>query len=151
MGTTFSGLNNNDENVAASVGLSDLPESCVALILSYLDPSDICKLALVNSTFRRASSADSVWEKRLPENHEVLLKKVHQCQEHHQNLYKKMIFARLCRPIRFNDDTKVMVIVREFWIENNGGFCMAISWKGLKITGIDDGRRWIHISSDESR
>ncbi|GAA0163469.1 hypothetical protein LIER_39604 [Lithospermum erythrorhizon] len=115
MGTTFSGLNNNDENVAASVGLSDLPESCVALILSYLDPSDICKLALVNSTFRRASSADSVWEKRL------------------------------CRPIRFNDDTK------EFWIENNGGFCMAISWKGLKITGIDDRRRWIHISSDESR
>lgn len=35
--------------------------------------------------------------------------------------------------------------------KNRGGICVAISWKGLKITGITDRRYWNHISTNESR
>ncbi|GAA0185850.1 hypothetical protein Leryth_013201 [Lithospermum erythrorhizon] len=146
MGATFSGQAETNSSSTCSnggVGLGDLPESCVALILSYLDPPEICKLALVNYTFRRASSADSVWELRLPENHDILIKKLLHNQYH--TLTKKQMFARLCQPVRFDDCTK------ECWLQKNEGLCVAISWRGLKITGINDRRRWSHLSSDESR
>jgi hypothetical protein len=45
--------------------LGDVPEGCVALILTHLDPPEICKLAWLNRAFRGASSADFVWESKL--------------------------------------------------------------------------------------
>ncbi|KAL2920616.1 F-box protein PP2-A13 [Bienertia sinuspersici] len=40
----------------------------------------------------------------------------------------------------------------EIWVDRRSGkMCMAISWKGMRITGIDDRRYWNHISTHESR
>ncbi|KAK6794411.1 hypothetical protein RDI58_007864 [Solanum bulbocastanum] len=36
-------------------------------------------------------------------------------------------------------------------MEKNRGMCVCISWKEMKITGIEDRRYWTHVSSDESR
>ncbi|KAK6155765.1 hypothetical protein DH2020_010013 [Rehmannia glutinosa] len=147
MGAGFSGLVNNNSVIEypSKPGLGDLPESCIALVLSRLDPSEICKLACVNNTFREASLSDVVWESKLPENHHILVKKLFgvACLK---ALSKKEIFDRLSHPIRFAADTK------EVWLDKSrGGVSVAISWKGLKITGIDDRRYWTHISSHESR
>ncbi|KAL3524239.1 hypothetical protein ACH5RR_017073 [Cinchona calisaya] len=146
MGAGFSGRCIVDD--IGQPGLEDLPESCVALILSYFEPCEICRLALLNRKFRQASLADTVWETKLPKNYEILVKKLFTRQEEtsQQILSKKDIYARLCSATRFAGDTM------EIWMDkNNGGICVAISWKGLKITGITDRRYWTHISTDESR
>uniref|UniRef100_A0A5B7BIE5 Putative Phloem protein 2-A13 n=1 Tax=Davidia involucrata TaxID=16924 RepID=A0A5B7BIE5_DAVIN len=146
MGAGFSGF--DAQSIASQTplkpGLQDIPESCVALVLACLDPPEICKLARLNRAFRQASSADFVWELKLPENYQIFVKKLfNECPE---NLAKKHIYARLCRPNRFDGGTK------EVWLEkSSGGICVSISWKGLKITGIDDRRYWNHIPTDESR
>lgn len=35
--------------------------------------------------------------------------------------------------------------------QSSGQICVSVSWKAMKITGIDDRRYWNHIPSDESR
>ncbi|KAI5670132.1 hypothetical protein M9H77_10496 [Catharanthus roseus] len=132
------------------LNIDELPESCVALILSYLDPPQICRLACLNTTFRQASLSDFVWESKLPPNYKILANKLFfndQNSEMITLLSKKEIFHRFCCSNHFDSNTK------EVWMDKNGGgqICIAISWKGLKITGIKDRRYWNHILTDESR
>ncbi|XP_047323258.1 F-box protein PP2-A13-like [Impatiens glandulifera] len=35
--------------------------------------------------------------------------------------------------------------------KKSGKICLSMSWKGMKITGIDDRRYWTHIPTDQSR
>jgi hypothetical protein len=46
--------------------LGDMPESCVAAVLLYLDPPEICHVARLNHAFRGTASADCVWAAKLP-------------------------------------------------------------------------------------
>ncbi|KAL7003306.1 hypothetical protein U1Q18_004464 [Sarracenia purpurea var. burkii] len=132
------------ETPSQPTSLGDIPENCVALVLTHLDPPQICKLARLNRVFRQASLSDFVWESKLPENYGGLVKKLF--NENPENLSKREIFARLCRPNHLDGGTK------EVWMEKrNRGICVSISWKGLKITGIDDRRYWKHIPTTESR
>lgn len=109
MGAGFSGLVADyiGAPTPSNPGLGDIPESCVAVILTHLDPLEICKLARLNRVFREASSADFVWESKLPENYQILMKKLF--SECPQNLTKKEIYARLCRPNRFDGGNKVIL------------------------------------------
>ncbi|CAN8254077.1 unnamed protein product [Cochlearia groenlandica] len=135
----------NGENYSAKPRLVDLPENCVALIMMKLDPPEICRLALLNSVFRRASSADFIWESKLPSNYKVIAQKVFD-EITLRKLVKKDLYAKLTRPNLFDGGTK------ELWInKNTGRLCLSISSKALKITGINDRRYWTHISTDESR
>lgn len=88
-------------------GLGDLPESCVASILGYLEPVEICKLARLNRAFRGASSADFIWESKLPCNYENLFRRV--LGDSLGNLGKREVYARLCRPNTSDNGTKVCV------------------------------------------
>lgn len=127
-----------------STGLSDVPENCVAEVLMYLDPPQICNLARLSKTFHMASSADFVWESKLPSNYKFLVKKL--LAEDPENLSKKEIYARLCQANSFDGANK------EVWLEKSyGGICFAVSWKALRITGIDDRRYWKHLPAEESR
>ncbi|KAG9148765.1 hypothetical protein Leryth_013445 [Lithospermum erythrorhizon] len=124
--------------------LEDIPEACIALVLSYLDPLQICKLARLNRAFRAASSADFIWETKLPPNYPYILDKVGNDGDIKRG--KKDIFATLSRPFSFDDGNK------EMWIDKRtGGICVSISSKAMSITGIDDRRYWNQIITDESR
>ncbi|KAJ6676160.1 F-BOX PROTEIN PP2-A15 [Salix viminalis] len=119
MGSGSSGLAFESEGGSGSSpsrpNLDDIPESCVSSIFMFLDPPDICKLAKLNKTFHGASSADFVWETKLPSNYKFLVEK-------------------------------------QVWLDKSSGkICVAVSYKALRITGIDDRRYWNHISSEESR
>ncbi|KAL6131983.1 hypothetical protein ACLB2K_070355 [Fragaria x ananassa] len=135
----------------AKTGLGDLPESCISYILAYLDPPEICKLAQVNRVFRSASSADFVWQSKLPSNYKCLLEKsLLALDEHNSNRTpKKDLYSRLCRPNLFDNGTK------EIWLDKSCGshpqVCVSISSKALRITGIDDRRYWSNIPTEESR
>lgn len=104
MGAGFSGFA-VENNGPSKPSLGDVPENCISTILTYLDPPEICKLARLNRAFRGASEADFVWASKLPSNYKFLVHKV--LHEDPENLAKKDIYARLCRPSRFDDGTKV--------------------------------------------
>ncbi|KAF7828314.1 F-box protein PP2-A12-like [Senna tora] len=124
--------------------LGDLPESCVALILEHMDPPQICKLAKLNRAFHGASWADFVWESKLPSNYDVIVRKIF--HDFPTDLGKRGIYASLCRLNTLDDGTK------KVWLDRTTGkLCLAISSKGLSITGIDDRRYWNHIQTEESR
>ncbi|GAY61055.1 hypothetical protein WN943_013919 [Citrus x changshan-huyou] len=149
MGANFSALFRDPNGAtpgfaAAKPGLGDLPESCVALIIGSLDPTEICKLARLNRAFRGASLADFVWESKLPPNYRTLIEEVF--GDLKKDLGKREIYARLCRMNSFDGGTK------KVWLDKStGGVCLSISAKGLAITGIDDRRYWNHIPTEESR
>lgn len=145
MGASFSALFIDQDGVSSSSPcLGDLPESCVASIIQHLDPPEICKLAKLNRAFSAASWADFVWESKLPPNYHILVHKILGFVP--QNLGKRDIYTRLCRPNTFDGGTK------KVWLhKSTGGVCMSISSKGLQITGIDDRRYWNHIPTNESR
>ncbi|MED6174195.1 hypothetical protein PIB30_066706 [Stylosanthes scabra] len=134
-------------SLSSRPGLGDIPESCISSMLINLDPPEICELARVNRAFHRASSADFVWESKLPQNYKFLAKKVF---GQHNNIIasmtKKDIYTKLCSPNRFDADTK------EVWLDKcSGQICLLMSSKSLKITGIDDRRYWNYIPTQESR
>uniref|UniRef100_A0A6N2NLE2 F-box domain-containing protein n=1 Tax=Salix viminalis TaxID=40686 RepID=A0A6N2NLE2_SALVM len=156
MGSGSSGLAFESEGGSGSSpsrpNLDDIPESCVSSIFMFLDPPDICKLAKLNKTFHGASSADFVWETKLPSNYKFLVEKV--LGQSPESLSKKEIYARLCQPNCFDDGTKFSCdqFLQQVWLDKSSGkICVAVSYKALRITGIDDRRYWNHISSEESR
>lgn len=146
MGQVFSGFV-AETSGAPKPSLEDIPESCLALVLARFDPPEICKLAGLNRAFHRASLADFVWESKLPENYQFLVNKLmFKESTDAQGLAKKDIYARLTCTNFIDGGTK------QVWMEKkSGGICVSVSWKGMKITGIDDRRYWNPISTDESR
>lgn len=99
----------NDEgsnSTSPRSGLGDIPESCISSLFMNLDPPDICKLARVNRAFHRASSADFVWESKLPPSYKFLANKI-LGEENLASMTKKEIYTKLCQPNRFDGDNKV--------------------------------------------
>ncbi|KAM7275162.1 hypothetical protein ACFE04_017028 [Oxalis oulophora] len=155
MGAILSGLllikEDDDQSTTTSTStttLGDVPESCVASIISHLDPPQICQLSQLNRAFRGASSADFIWESKLPHNYLSIVDELfgEMSDDVLIKLNKKQLYALLSKPNPFNGGTK------EVWIDKNtGGVCVSISSKALSITGIDDRRYWNNIPTDESR
>lgn len=145
MGANLSGRVSDKEGLVQP-RLGDLPESCVAMVLMNMDPPEICKLARLNRAFRGASSADFIWESKLPPNYRFIVDRVFDETTKLKISGKRDIYARLCRSKSFDGGTK------EIWLDKNkGGICLSISSKALSITGIDDRRYWNFIAIDESR
>ncbi|KAL8500104.1 hypothetical protein ACS0TY_019920 [Phlomoides rotata] len=144
MGATASFLPGEPNGPSARPRLEDIPESCIALVLSYLDPPEIAKLARVNRAFRAASSADFIWVPKFPSNYQYILSKLPDQGFGDKGNYD--IYSGLCRLNPFDSGTKGV------WIDKRtGGVCLAISSKAMTITGIDDRRYWNYIPTDESR
>ena len=49
-----------------AASLLDLPRECVALILSFLSPRDLCTLSSVCRSLRLVADSDDAWQHRLP-------------------------------------------------------------------------------------
>ncbi|KAK1425224.1 hypothetical protein QVD17_20571 [Tagetes erecta] len=146
MGAILTTATTNESKNSPEINLGDIPENCIALILSFLEPPEICKLARINRAFRSASSADFIWVSKLPSNYHLLATKLLLLVDDQKKLREKEIFASLCRPVSFDAGNK------EAWVDKmSGGVCVSICSKRLTITGIDDRRYWNHIPSDESR
>lgn len=96
--------------ISSITELDDVPESCIALVLSYLDPPEIAKLAAVNRTFQAASSADFIWRPKLPSTSPYLLSISKFCYQGIEDKRSKDIYAALCRRSTFDGGTKVRIL-----------------------------------------
>lgn len=122
MGANFSSCVCDDgDSSSMRPRLGDIPESCVALVLMYLDPPDICKLARLNRAFRDASFADFVWEAKLPLNYKFIMGKALEEDDTTSSvaeLGKRDIYARLCKHNLFDNGTKVSYLGPLTRVEN---------------------------------
>ncbi|XVE75347.1 hypothetical protein DITRI_Ditri12bG0087100 [Diplodiscus trichospermus] len=57
----------------AALSLNELPEGCIAKILSATSPVDACRLSCLSKAFRSAASSDSVWASFLPSDYQTIL------------------------------------------------------------------------------
>ncbi|KAK7383025.1 hypothetical protein VNO78_28690 [Psophocarpus tetragonolobus] len=55
-------LQHHHSGYLISMELQDLPEGCIAKILSYTTPMDACRLSLVSKAFCSAAESDTVWD-----------------------------------------------------------------------------------------
>ncbi|KAL6146888.1 hypothetical protein ACLB2K_057565 [Fragaria x ananassa] len=52
--------------------LLELPEGCIAHIISLTTPRDACRLSLLSKLFGSAADSDAVWDKFLPPERRTL-------------------------------------------------------------------------------
>ncbi|XP_047314472.1 F-box protein PP2-A13-like [Impatiens glandulifera] len=135
----------SSSSIKSKPRLEDIPENCIALVLTHLTPPEICKLAQLNRAFRAAASSDFIWDSKLPSNYRYILEKLSNNKDL-SCLGKKGLYGNLCHHNPFDGGT------REIWVDKKtGGVCLLISSRALTITGIDDRRYWTHLPTEESR
>lgn len=86
-----------------------LPEDCVAHILSFTSPIDVCRVSLISSIVKSMADSDNVWEKFLPHNYQGIVSRLVDpplsCSS------KKELLARLCKPQLIDDGNKVILFI----------------------------------------
>ena len=90
----------------------NLPEGCIANVLSFTTPRDACALSLVSSAFRSAAQSDVVWERFLPSDYRSIIS---QSQSSDLSLTtltysKKDLYLHLChKPLLIDSGKKVLI------------------------------------------
>jgi len=133
-----------DEHEAGHMGLGNLPESCMSIILGLTTPRDVCRFSVVSHTFRLAGYSDSVWEKMLPIHYRHLLSRL---DSPLQFSSKKELYFTLCHP-QLIDCSK-----KKFWIERDTGkLCFIVSPRELHINlgYVSPRENCLCISRDDS-
>ena len=85
--------------------LPNLPEACIATILSCLSPRDVAKAACVCKSYHLASQSDSVWASLLPRYHMDILDLITDPKPVFKS--KRDIYNYLTTPKFFAERTKV--------------------------------------------
>ncbi|WCJ44645.1 F-box family protein [Euphorbia peplus] len=121
----------------------ELPEGCIANILSLTDPKVACISTLVSSNFRDAANSDPVWESFLPLDYHSVVSDAF-LRRHFTS--KKHLYLSLCDdPILIHDEKT------SFWLDKRSGKkCYMISARGLSIIWGDTPQYWRWNKSDEN-
>ncbi|XP_074574691.1 putative F-box protein PP2-B12 [Curcuma longa] len=121
-----------------------LPPECIAHVLSFTTPRDVCRASLVDKTFLAAAETDALWERFLPSDRvEILSRAVDPVVEYASN---KELYFRLCNPILV-DQAKM-----SFQLEKSTGKkWYMISAEKLQVTWGNTPQYWRWISLEESR
>ncbi|KAJ4943999.1 hypothetical protein NE237_000167 [Protea cynaroides] len=123
-----------------------LPEGFIAEILSRTSPRDACRSSVVSSIFRSTADSDSVWERFLPSDIQLILSSsVSPFLPNFSS--KKEQFLHLCdNPLLIDNGTKTLALEK-----CNGKKCYMIGAKELSIAWGDTPMYWNWPSRPESR
>ncbi|OMP07565.1 hypothetical protein COLO4_07233 [Corchorus olitorius] len=93
---------------SAAVLLDELPEGCIAKIVSLTTPADACRVSCVSATVRSAAASDYVWSNFLPSDYPTILSR--SADPHFSSLSfssKKQLFSYLSdNPILIDEGKK---------------------------------------------
>ncbi|KAK7383024.1 hypothetical protein VNO78_28689 [Psophocarpus tetragonolobus] len=120
--------------------LQDLPEGCIAKILSYTTPVDAIRLSLTSKTFRSAAESDTVWDCFLLSDH--LPSIIPPSSTSKKNLY----FSLSDHPTIIDQGRKSVQLDKR-----SGKKCYMLSARNLAIIWGDNGNVWEWTSLPESR
>ena len=84
-----------------------LPEGCIANILSFTTPRDVCRLALVSTIFRSASLSDAVWHRFLPSDYHSIISRSTSSSSSSSSSKQDLYFTLSHRPIIIDHGKKV--------------------------------------------
>jgi hypothetical protein len=96
-------------SVKKSRELPDLPEACIARILSCLPPREVAKAACVCKSYHLVSQCDTVWGSLLPPHHMDVLDLITDPKPVFRS--KKDIYNYLTTPKFFAEGTKVCFVL----------------------------------------
>ncbi|XP_038889327.1 F-box protein At2g02240-like [Benincasa hispida] len=129
-----------------ALDFSALPEGCIAHILSFTSPQDVCRSASVSSTFRSAADSDALWDRFLPLDYAAEIS--HAVSQIFPSFAsKKQLYLHLCRfPVLIHGGAK------SFSLDiKTGKKCYMISPRELLIVWGDVPRYWRWTSPPEAR
>nr|AFK47300.1 unknown [Lotus japonicus] len=130
------------------VVFENLPEGCIANILSLTSPLDVGRLALVSSAFRSAADSDAVWDRFLPDDFNSIIShssSTAAADSSSSFKSKKDLYLSLSHnPLIIGDGKKSFQLV-------NGKKCYMLSARALSIVWGDTPRYWRWISLPEAR
>ncbi|KAE9612003.1 hypothetical protein Lal_00049000 [Lupinus albus] len=129
------------------VDFNNLPEGCIANIVSLTTPRDASILSLVSSTFRSASDSDAVWDHFLPSDYHSILSQSPSSSSSSSFPSKKHLFLFLSQNPLLIDEGKM-----SFQLDKvNGKKCYMLSARMLFIVWGDTPRYWKWVSHPDSR
>ncbi|XP_059652361.1 F-box protein PP2-B15 [Cornus florida] len=83
--------------------LDQLPEDCMARVLSFTTPRDTCQTSAVSSALHAAADSDLLWEKFLPPNYREILSRLVTPVEFKS---RRELFGILCSPLLIDGGNK---------------------------------------------
>ncbi|RDX76919.1 F-box protein PP2-B11, partial [Mucuna pruriens] len=124
-------------------GIEVRPKGCIANVLSFTSPRDVCRLSSVSPTFRSAAESDAVWDKFLPADYHAMLSECSSlCLPS-----KKHLYLRLCqKPLLIDDGKKSFQLDKIY-----GKKCYMLSARVLFIVWGDTPRYWRWTSLPDAR
>ncbi|CAI9764254.1 unnamed protein product [Fraxinus pennsylvanica] len=87
--------------------LDDLPEDCLAHVITFTTPHYACQSVLVSAMFRRSIESDIVWEKFLPRDYRDIVSKLVSPIEFSST---RDLFFKLSAPLLIDGGTKTFAI-----------------------------------------
>ncbi|GAU50093.1 hypothetical protein TSUD_28810 [Trifolium subterraneum] len=125
----------------------DLPEECIAAILSLTTPLDAGRLSLISKTFRSAVDSDAVWDQFLPSDSNFIESIISQSPSLANIPTKKALYLALSdRPIIIDNGKKSFQLDRK-----SGKRYFMLAARSLTVVWGDDQRYWDWIVDPDSR
>ncbi|XP_045809077.1 putative F-box protein PP2-B12 [Trifolium pratense] len=127
--------------------IQDLPEGCIADILSRTTPLDACRFSLISKTFRSAADSDAVWNRFLPSDSNFIDSIISQSPSLANIPTKKALYLALSdRPIIIDSGKKSFQLDRK-----SGKKCYMLAARSLSIVWGDTDQYWTWIPLPDSR
>ncbi|KAJ9703202.1 hypothetical protein PVL29_004831 [Vitis rotundifolia] len=134
-------------NFTVGIEFSALPEGCIAGILAWTSPRDVCRMSAVSPEFLSAAESDALWENFLPADYREIIGLSSESSSHLSISSKKEVFFRLCNSPLLIDGGK-----KSLWLDKKSGKkCYMLAARDLTITWSDTPMYWTWISLPHSR
>ncbi|OMP07564.1 hypothetical protein COLO4_07232 [Corchorus olitorius] len=133
----------------AAVLLDELPEGCIAKIVSLTTPADACRLSCVSTAVKSAAASDYVWSNFLPTDYQTILSRSTEPHDLSSLSFssKKQLFTYLSHnPILIDEGKKSFSLDK--W---SGKKIYMIAPRALQVVWGDTPAYWQWISHPESR
>ncbi|CAI0545480.1 unnamed protein product [Linum tenue] len=127
--------------------MNELPEECIAKVMSYLGPQQACRLASVSRTFSSASQSDVLWESFLPSDYRSIISQSSDPSLLSTSASKQHLFRRLCQqPVLLDQGKKSWAVEA-----GRGKISMMVGARDLAITWGDTPAYWRWETDPDSR
>lgn len=134
-------------NFTVGIEFSALPEGCIAGILAWTSPRDVCRMSAVSLEFLSAAESDALWETFLPADYREIIGLSSESSSHLSISSKKEVFFRLCNSPLLIDGGK-----KSLWLDKKSGKkCYMLAARDLTITWSDTPMYWTWTSLPHSR
>ncbi|KAJ6820137.1 F-box protein PP2-B10-like isoform X1 [Iris pallida] len=122
-------------------GFQDLPEGCIAHVISLTSPRDSCRSAGTSTAFRAAAESDTVWDRFLPSD---ICSVLSRAVEPVECSSRRELFFRLCDPILIDGGRMSFALDK-----SSGAKCYMLSAREMKIVWGDTPSYWHWLSADD--